>query len=61
MRQADSRTGFKLAVHEIRPKNPDFRKIVRNGPAIRNCPITCPEARAMGPQFPASPHNLEID
>jgi hypothetical protein len=34
MRQADSMTGFKWAVQEIRAKNPGFRQLVRN------CPIT---------------------
>ena len=34
-----------MAVHEIRPRNTDFRKIVRKFLAIRNCPNTtqgCP-------------------
>jgi hypothetical protein len=48
MRQADSRRGFKLA-------NPNFRQL------IRNCPTTWPEARTMGQQFPASPHNVLSD
>ena len=38
MRQADSMTGFRLAVQMIRPKNLGFRQLlVRNCPAIRNC------------------------
>jgi len=46
MRQAESMTGFKLALQVTRPKNPGFR--------VRNCSTTCPEARIMGQQqFPA--------
>jgi hypothetical protein len=48
MRQADFMPGFKLAVEEIRPKNPGFRQ------PVENCTTTWPEARAMGQPFPAS-------
>jgi hypothetical protein len=42
MRWADSMIGFKLAIQEIRPKNPGFRQLVRN------CSFTRLEARTMG-------------
>jgi hypothetical protein len=56
-RQADSLTGIKLAVQEIKPKNPDFRQLVRNSLPSETAPITWPEAKTMGQQFPANPHS----
>jgi hypothetical protein len=61
VRQADSMTGFTLAVQEIRPKAPGFLLLVRNCLAIRNCPTIWTEARTMGQQFPASPDTPEKD
>lgn len=53
LRQANSMTGFKLALQEIRPQNPGFRQLVGN------CPKKFfPKARTMGQQFSANSYTL---
>ena len=61
LRQADSMTGFKLAVQETRlRRTPGLEQPMRNFSTIRCCLATWPEARAMSLQQFSTPQSLAM-